>query len=138
MTLDTILLIVLVLFCPVAWTMLVKKLPDILSKSILKEINHSYDKKLEELKGKIQADNTAIKSSVDLLATSQSELRSKIISSVESLWLRIKLIEETYSGALGATALMLPHEFDETVRGERPEAYELIKNYQDLKFFRRK
>ena len=70
--LDTLLTLVLVL----AWTMLVRKFPDILSKGIVKQIEHGYDKKLEELKGGIQAHNTAIKSSVEFLAASQSELRA--------------------------------------------------------------
>ena len=59
-------------------------LPRIISKGVEKGIEHVYDKKLEGLKGDIQASNAALKSSVDYLAASQVELRSKVLSSVES------------------------------------------------------
>ena len=132
--LDTLVLVTVVLL----WTVLVRKFPNILSKGIVKRIEHGYDKKLEELKGEIQADNSAIKSSVEFLAASQSELRVKIISSVESLWQAIGCIQEEYSDALGATALLEPHEFYKVFRGELPQIHPLVKDYKDLNFFEEK
>ena len=132
--LDTLLTLVLVL----AWTMLVRKFPDILSKGIVKQIEHGYDKKLEELKGGIQAHNTAIKSSVEFLAASQSELRSKVISSVESLWLSIDSIHEVYSGAVTITLLFLPDEIEESLKGKRPGILQMVKDYEDITFIKEK
>ena len=97
---------------------LVKFLPDIISKAVGKGIEHAYDKKLEDFKGDIQASNAALKSSVDYLAASQSELRSKVLSSVENLWQAIEDLQTAYSKAgLGLLFFLTSEELDDCVRG---------------------
>lgn len=93
-------------------------LPRIISKGVEKSIEHVYDKKLEGLKGDIQASNAALKSSVDYLAASQSELRSKVLSSVENLWQAIEDLQTAYSKVgLGVLDLMASKDLDDCVSG---------------------
>ena len=97
-------------------------LPRIISKGVEKGVEHVYDKKLEGLKGDIQASNAALKSSVDYLAASQVELRSKMLSSVESLWLAIKALQTAYSPSVGVLSILTSEELDDCVSGrERPD-----------------
>ena len=92
-------------------------LPGIISKGVEKSIEHVYDKKLEGLKGDIQASNSALKSSVDYLAASQAELRSKVISSVENLWQALNKLQAAYFAGLGLLGIMTPKELDDCVSG---------------------
>ena len=116
---------------------LVKFLPDIISKAVGKGIEHAYDKKLEDFKGDIQASNSALKSSVDYLAASQAELRSKVLSSVENLWQAIKDWETEYSSAIGLFFIMTPQELDDCVSGRsRPDLRKIFENLGDgVQFF---
>ena len=93
-------------------------LPGIISKGVEKSIEHVYDKKLEGLKGDIQASNSALKSSVDYLAASQAELRSKVLSSVENLWQAIDDLQTAYSKVgIGLLSILTSEELDDCFGG---------------------
>ena len=111
-------------------------LPRIISKGIEKSIEHAYDKKLEGLKGDIQASNSALKSSVDYLAASQAELRSKMLSSVENLWQAINDLQTAYSKVgLGLLSILTPEELDDCFGGRvRPDIRELFEAVGDNGF----
>ena len=121
---------VLLLF--LIWTLAVRSFPKIFATSLLKHIEHNYNKKLEELRGDIQASNAAIESSVNYLAASQTELRSKVISSVEALWLAIEKIGEAYSSVLGLIAILTSDELDACVSGrEKPDLRSILAKHGD-------
>jgi len=103
----------------VAWTLLVRRFPEILSKGILKHIEHGYNARLEELRGRIRANEAAVSSSVAYVTATQSELRSKVIGSVEALWQSVNDCEEAYAGILSVQRLLVPEEMDAFFRGER-------------------
>ena len=112
-------------------------LPRLISKGVEKSIEHVYDKKLEGLKGDIQASNSALKSSVDYLAASQAELRSKVLSSVENLWQAIKDWETAYSSVIGLLFILTPMELDDCFSGrERPDIRKIFETLGDgIQFF---
>ena len=101
------------------WTLLVRAFPDILTKSIASQVQHNYDKQLEKLRGEIQASNAAIRTSVDYLTTSQTEFRSKAISSVEALWSGIEKIQQANSTAVGMTSILTSDELDACMAGRK-------------------
>lgn len=103
----------------VAWTLLVRRFPEIVSKGILKHIEHGYNARLEELRGRIRANEAAVSSSVAYVTATQSELRSKVIGSVEALWQSVNECEEAYGGILSVHRLLVPEEIDAFFRGER-------------------
>ncbi len=109
--------IAVTLFMLIVWTVVVRAFPEVLATSILKYIEHDYNKKMEELRGDIQASNSAIVSSVNYLTESQSELRSKVISSVEALWVAMEKMHEAYSSILGFIIMLTPEELDACVSG---------------------
>ena len=92
---------------------LVRSLPGLISKAVVKSIEHGYDKKLEDFKGDIQANTSALKSSVDYLAASRAELRSKVLPAVENLWRAIKALQTAYSPSVGMLSILTPKELDE-------------------------
>ena len=109
--------ITVILLSFVIWTVCVRAFPKVLATSVLKYVEHDYNKKLEELRGDIQASNSAIVSSVNYLTESQAELRSKVISAVEALWLATEKMHEAYSPILGLIVMLTPEELDACVSG---------------------
>ena len=102
----------------VAWTLLVRRFPEIVSKGIVKHIEHGYNARLEELRGRIRANEAAVTSSVAYVTATQSELRSKVIGSVEALWQSVNDCQEAYSGLVSAHRLLVPNEMDAFFRGD--------------------
>ena len=52
--------------------------PDILAKGVVKRIEHTYNARLEELKGRIRANESSVNTAVEYLTQARSELRSKV------------------------------------------------------------
>ena len=61
----------------IVWTLVIRVFPSVLGTAFEKRIAHGYDNKLE----KIKAEYSTLKTSVDFLSTTQSELRAKVIES---------------------------------------------------------
>ena len=79
-------------------------------------------------RGDIQASNSALKSSVDYLAASQTELRSKVISSVENLWQAVWKSRRAYSKGLTVLCVFTPKELDDCF-GKRAKP-EVLKDFE--------
>ena len=107
-------------------------LPRIISKGVEKSIEHVYDRTLEGLKGDIQASNSALKSSVDYLAASQTELKAKVLSSVENLWQAIEELQTAYSPSVGLFSFLTSKELDDCISGKaRPDIRKIFEDLGD-------
>ena len=113
--LNAVLLIVWTLM----WTLVIRVFPSIFSKSLEKRIEHKYDSKLEGIKAELEASYSTLKTSVDFLSTTQSELRTKVIESTENLWRIVCEVEKEFGDIMLIDRIVLPSEVDEILSGER-------------------
>ena len=97
--------------------MVLRKFPEVIVRALSKGIDHIYDRKLEEIRGRLRASESAVASSVTYLTQAQSELRLKTLSSVESMWQSIKASHEAYSHAFLSVAILTPEELQEAILG---------------------
>lgn len=81
----------------VAWTLLARTFPAVLTAKLTKGIEHGHATELSRLKADLDARYSTLKSSVDFLSASQSDLRTRAITSVESLWTAVLEIEREHS-----------------------------------------
>ena len=125
--------LLLALLALLGWTLLVRLFPNVMTKGIIKRIEHNYNSKLEELKGDIQASNSALRSSIDFLTASQSERTSRVLSSVESLWNGIETLEALHP-SLGLLDILYPNELDALFRGQQGNIAIALEKYNDLNF----
>ena len=114
----------------VIWTFLIRWFPSILGKAFEKRIEYRYDRKLEKIKAELQASYATLKTSVNFLSTTQSELRSKVISSTKTLWSIVCAVEAEFSGIMVIDHFMFPSEVDE--RLSHGSFRQMLEPYRDL------
>ena len=118
--------------------LLFRVFPSILGKSAVKYIEHQYARKLEQIKAELQASYSTLKTSVDFLSTTQSELRSKVIASTETLWGTVSAAEKEFVDIMLLD--MLPNEVDEVLSGKSNNRFirQTLELYKDPQFFTEK
>ena len=124
--------ILLPILALVGWTFMIRNFPNLISKGIVSFVDHRYDRKLEELKGEITTKNTAMQSTVSFLAASQPGFRSKVFSSVESLWIVIENIQKAHTAPTGLLALLRPDELHNLFGGKQGNIALVLEEYKDL------
>ena len=115
---------------------MIRVFPSILGTAVQKRIEYQYDTKLERTKAELQASYSTLKTSVEFLSSTQSELRSKMIASAEKLWGVILAVEKEFSGIMVIDTLLLPNEADEAFRtdGGNSTIMQDVKHYRDFNF----
>ena len=110
-----------------------KWFPSVLSKAFEKSIEHGYASKLEQIK----AEYSTLKTSVDFLSITQSELRTKVIESTETLWGALRTVEKEYTDIRVVDNSLTPKEINEILSGKRedPVIQHFLKPYSDKKDF---
>lgn len=113
---------------------IVRLFPELLSKSVLRHIDHQYQKRLASLNHDLESARAAARSSIEFLATSQSEFRSKTIAAVESLWKSVQLLEDEFMTPLGMPAILSANEMMEIASGQPDSRFEvLLSDFRDGK-----
>ena len=110
---------VLLIVWTLVWTLVIRVFPSVLGKAFEKRIEHGYDSKLEQVKAELQASYATLKTSVDFLSITQSELRTKVIASIESLWKIVCGVEKEFADIMIIDRLLLPEEVGEILSGQR-------------------
>ena len=95
--------------------MVIRRFPEIFSKILVKHVEHAYDTKLEEIRGRIRASESAVNSAVTYLTQAQSELRSKTIASVESMWHSLDVSYRAHAGPFSAVSLLTTEEINDII-----------------------
>lgn len=95
-----------------------KLLPGAITKFVEKEIERRSDIKLEAVKGEIQGSYATLKSSVDMLAASNSGLHPHIIETVTALWGLIVQMKHNFSGMVTFDTLLLAEEAAEAFQDQ--------------------
>lgn len=93
-----------------AWTLLIRTFPTVLGSAFLKHLEHQQNLKLEQTEAELQSAYSTLKTSVDFLSTVQSELRSKVIASVEPLWAAVLAVKSEFSDVVFLDSILLPNE----------------------------
>ena len=114
------------------WTLVVRIYPAVLGASFIRRINHNYDVKLENLKAELQAEYSSLESSVHFLALSQSELRSKVIKSVESLWRGSIAAKNEFDDAAIMLELISPDNLEKFFRSGDKGLDAIVGKYREL------
>lgn len=83
---DTAPTILAVIWPPVAAWLVLKLIPSSIEKYVDKEIERRSDIKLEKVKADLQGSYSTLKTSVDLLTSSNSGIQPHIIGAVSELW----------------------------------------------------
>ena len=68
--------------------------PKLLSTSLVKHIEHSYNSRIEELRGIISGHNTAFRSTVDYIIATQAQKMDRTFEAVEGLLKAIGHVEK--------------------------------------------
>ena len=103
--------------------------PAVLTATLTKGIEHQYATSLSKLKADLDARYSTLKSSVDFLSASQSDLRTRAITSVESLWAAILEIERDYSDLVFVDNILLSEEIRDSFASGRIKTY--LADYSD-------
>lgn len=114
------------------WTLLVRTIPAIIGNAFAKRIQHGYDVKLEHTKTELQESFETLRSSVDFLSSMQSELRVKVIESVEILWSAVRTVESEFSDVVGLHTFIYPAEINSFLEGEANGPLVLVDSYRDF------
>ena len=111
--------------------------PSVLGKALENRIKHGYDTKLEQVKAEWQASYATLQTSVDFLSTTQSELRTKVIESTETLWSALRAAADEYMGIRVIDNMVTPKEINEILSGEseNPVIQGFLEPYSDNKSF---
>ena len=99
------------------WTGVLRWFPQIVAKRVERRIDHTYNEQLESLKHELEATRAAARSSMEFLAASQSEFRSKTIGAVESLWRAVELLEQEFMVPMGVDFLLTCDQLTEVAAG---------------------
>ena len=91
---DQLLIVVIVIGLQIAFVAIARAFPAILGAALVKTIEHRYAVRLSRLKADLESRYTTLQTSVNFLAANQSELRSKTITAVQTLWTSILAIEQ--------------------------------------------
>ena len=101
-----------------AWTILIRTVPSIVSKAIEWRIEHRNNKHLEEIKATLQASYSTVGTSVDFLSAVQPELRSKMIASVEELWKSVLSFKDRYGEIVFLDSILLAEEIERDLKSQ--------------------
>lgn len=125
-------MIVQLVWAPVAAWLVIRLLPGSFSKFVEKEIERRSDAKLERLKAELQGAYSGVKSSVDVLAASNSGMRPHIITAVTALWAAMNDMREKFGGVIGFDNIILAHEADEMFnQGTNAKALAYVSDFKD-------
>ena len=133
---DLLVLVVVVVVVNVAWTLLVRTFPAVLTATLTKGIEHRYATRLSRLKADLDARYSTLKSSVDFLSASQSYLRTRAITSVESLWTAVLEIEREHSDLVFVDNIFVPEEIRNFFASGRIKKY--LADYSDTEVVSKK
>ena len=133
---DLLVVVVVVVVVNVAWTLLVRTFPAVLTATLTKGIEHRYATRLSRLKADLDARYSTLKSSVDFLSASQSDLRTRAITSVESLWTAVLEIERESSDLLFVDNILVPEEIRDAFASGRIKKY--LADYSNTEFVAKK
>lgn len=116
--------ILTVLWAPLAAWLVLKLFPGALTRFVEKEIDRRSDRKLDAFKAELQGAYSTLKTSVDVLSTSNSGLRPHIIEAVTALWLQMVTMRDAFGGVVTFDFIITADEargmFSGTVENIRP------------------
>ena len=115
-------------------TIVVRKLPEVLSEALVKRIQHTYDIRLEKTKAELQESLATLNSSVDLLSSMQSELRKKEIESAEILWKAVIAAKNEFYDLVYIHSIMYPEEITSSLREGDGGPLASVQGYRDNQF----
>ena len=117
----------------VVWTLVIQRFPEILTKGVLKHIDHEYGKRLERFKSEIQAAYSSINKAVDF-ASNQTELRSRSVIAAEKLWKNIVELDES-SPIVILDSLLFQSEVEKQMREKsHPVISDVLSEFEDDEF----
>ena len=117
------------------WTLLIRTIPSVLSKSIEKRVEYRLNRKLEEVKADLQGSYSTVGKSVDFLSAVQPEVMSKMTHAVEKLWTSALAIRKHHGAVLLLDDLFLPEEIDERIKSKSSGTiWEILDEYKDQSF----
>lgn len=108
-----------------SWTLAVRIFPGVLGEAIVRKIEHRYAAKLSTMEAELNGRYSTLRSSMEFLAAGQSEFRSKVIESVESLWSAFVKIDDEFSDIGFVDEILVTAELDHYFRSgdDRIEPY---------------
>ena len=119
-----------------AWTILIRTIPSIVSKGIEQRIEHRNNKHLEEIKATLQASYSTVETSVDFLSAVQPELRSKMIASVEALWKSVLSFKDKYGEIMFLDSILLAEEIDRDLKSQGQNVvWQIMQKYREESAF---
>ena len=133
---DFLVVGVVVVVVNVAWTLLVRTVPAVLTATLTKSIEHQYATSLSRLKADWDARYSTLKSSVDFLSASQSDLRARSITSVESLWTTVLEIECDCRDLVTVDRILTPKEIQDFFVSGRIKTF--LGDYRDFEVVAKK
>ena len=114
-----------------AWLML-KLFPSGITKFVEKEIERRSDAKLEVIKAEIQSSYSTLKTSVDLLATSNSAMHPHIIEAVSLLWSNIVEMRRKFGKIILFDSIVLANEAKDSFSQEQHDGFlEIVRIFDD-------
>ena len=133
---DLLVVGVVVVVVNVAWTLLVRTFPAVLTATLTKGIEHQYATRLSRLKADWDARYSTLKSSVDFLSASQSDLRARSITSVESLWITVLEIERDCRALVTVDSILTRKEIQDFFVSGRIKTF--LGDYRDFEVVAKK
>lgn len=127
---DVLLIPAVFVVLQIVTVVVVRVVPTILTTTLTKEIEHRYSARLSELKADLDARYSTLKSSVDFLSASQSDLRTRAIASVESRWSTVLAVEREYSDLVFVDDIFQPNAIREAFEAGSIE--KLLGEYRDF------
>lgn len=114
------------------WTIVIRRVPSIVSKVIEQRIEHRNNKHLEEIKATLQASYSTVGTSVGFLSAVQPELRSKMIASVEALWKSILSFKDRYSEIMFLDSILLAEEIERDLKSQGQNVvWQIMQKYRE-------
>ena len=127
---DQLLIVVIFLGLQIAFIAIARAFPAILGAALVKTIEHRYAVRLSRLKADLDSRYTTLQTSVDFLAANQSELRSKTIAAVQTLWTSVLAIEQEFRDLVFVDDILLQNEKSERFASSQFRKY--LSDYRDL------
>ena len=138
----------LIIVANIFWTIVIRTFPSLLGQGILKKVQHTYDKELEVLRGKIRLDNdqqlalmkanletvnSDIKSSIALLSATHADWKRKKIESIESMWTSMLEVEREFADLMFCEWCVLSEELDKSVkqRNSNDKTFKKLRQYEN-------
>lgn len=102
--------LIAVLWPPLVVWVTLKFFPNALTRFVEKEIDRRSDTKLERIKAELQGKYSTLKTSVDVLSTTNSGMHPHIIDAVSALWANMLSMREKFGTMLAFDTIVLPEE----------------------------